>query len=328
MSVNQSSEYAFEARNITMRYGMAEALKDVDFSLKKGEIHALLGANGAGKSTLLKIFDGIIQNYEGSLYLNGKKTTITNANDAQMKGLGMVHQELSVFPNITVAENIFVNRLPKSAVGTVLWKKLYRDSKAVLESIGMDIDPALLLAKLSVADRQMVEIARIVSMKAPIILLDEPTSALSKVEIDRLLEVIIQFRNEGKSVVFITHKLEEILKVSDRVTVLRDGKLVKTIEVTDRSDNAKEDLISSMIGAEKSNIGDMFPPKNTHISDDIVLEVERLTREGVFKDVSFKIRRGEVCVFTGLKGAKRTEVMRALFGVDKNTRGTVRVKGT
>ena len=325
--MENKSEYVLEARGITKYYGMAAAVKDVDFSLKKGEIHALLGANGAGKSTLLKIFDGIIQDYEGSLFLHGRKTFITSTIDAQRQGLGMVHQELTVLPNISIAENIYINRLPRTAFGKVQWKKLYSDSKKVLESLGLDIDPSMLLSNLSVADRQIVEIARIVSMDSPIILLDEPTSALSKVEIDRLLELIIQFKNEGKSVIFITHKLEEILAVSDRVSVLRDGMMIETVEVTDRSDDFKEHLISSMIGMEKGDLGEMFPPKNTNISDEVVLEVENLNREKVFRNVSFKLRRGEVCVFTGLKGAKRTEVMRALFGVDKYNSGTVRING-
>ena len=192
------NEYTLAAQGITKKYGNTEVLKDVSFLLKKGEVHALLGANGAGKSTLLKILDGVIHDHSGDLYLNGEKAHISDPDNARKQGIGMVHQELTVLPNISVQENIFLSRLPKNAAGLVNWKKLYRESKKVLESIGMDIDPAMQLSELTVADRQMVEIARIVSMNSPIILLDEPTSALSEVEISRLLELILKFKEEGK----------------------------------------------------------------------------------------------------------------------------------
>ena len=326
MSKYNLQEHILIAENITKRYGMAEVLKNVDFTLKKGEVHALLGANGAGKSTLLKILDGIVTDYEGTLYINGKKTAIANPDNARKQGIGMVHQELSVLPNISIQENIFMNRLPKTPLGTVNWKKLYSDSKKVLESIGIDVNPNMLLGRLSVADRQMVEIARIISMDAPILLLDEPTSALSEAEIKRLLELVLRFKAEGRSVIFITHKLDEILKVSDRITILRDGEYVDTINVTDRSKAAEQSLIAKMIGSERGDISVMFPEKKKN-EGSIALEVENLTNEGVYHDISFYVRRGEVCVFTGLKGAKRTEVMRAVFGADKFTRGTIRING-
>ncbi len=326
MSNYDLNEYILVAENITKRYGMAEVLKDVDFTLKKGEVHSLLGANGAGKSTLLKVLDGIIHDHAGDLYLNGKKTVIANPDNARKQGIGMVHQELTVLPNISVQENIYLNRLPKTKMGIVDWKKLHDDSKNVLESIGMYIDPTMPLSKLAVADRQMVEIARMVSMQSPIILLDEPTSALSEAEIQRLLDLILKFKEEGRSVVFITHKLDEILKVADRITILRDGRLIETVTVNDRSKKAERYLISRMIGTSEGDMAEMFPPKMGH-QGEVVIEVDGLTSEGVYEDISFNVKKGEVCVFTGLKGAKRTEVMRAVFGADKYISGTITIKG-
>ena len=326
MSKYDLDHYILVAEDIRKRYGLAEVLKGVDFTLKKGEVHALLGANGAGKSTLLKILDGIITDHEGTLYIRGKKTVITDPDDARKQGIGMVHQELSVLPNLTVQENIFLNRLPKTRLGFVKWNKLNEDSKKVLHQIGLNINPATPLSKLSVADRQMVEIARIISLDAPVILLDEPTSALSEAEISKLFELILKFKAEGRSVIFITHKLDEILKVSDRITILRDGALIDTVEVTDRSKAAEKSLIAKMIGKEKGDISEMFPPKTSRAGE-VILEAENLTREGVFRNVSFQVKRGEICVFTGLKGARRTEVMRSVFGADKLTSGAIRFKG-
>lgn len=327
MSKYDLGDYTLVAEGITKRYGNTEVLKDVDFTLKKGEVHALLGANGAGKSTLLKVLDGVIHDHKGDLYVDGNKTVITDPDNARKQGIGMVHQELTVLPNISVQENIFLNRLPKNSVGLVHWKKLYSESKRVLKSIGLTIDPAMQLSQLTVADRQMVEIARIVSMNSPIILLDEPTSALSEAEITRLLELIHKFKDEGRSVVFITHKLDEILKVSDRITILRDGRLIETVNVTDRSKKAEKYLISKMIGTDEGDISAMFPPKKK-TKGEIALEVSGLTKDGVYKDINFYAKHGEVCVFTGLKGAKRTEVMRAVFGADKYTSGTIKINKT
>jgi ABC-type sugar transport system ATPase subunit len=315
-----------EARDITKYYGSAAVLQKVNFSLKEGEVHSLLGANGAGKSTLLKILDGVIGSYEGSLLLKGEPVQLEGPSDARMKGIGMVHQELTVLPNITVAENIFLGRLPRTALGTVDWKCLYEQSKELLNSIGLDIDPGLNLGRLTVADMQMVEIARIVSLNAPIILLDEPTSALSETEIKRLLKLIERFRTEGKSIVFITHKLNEILAVSDRITVLRDGQVVDTVEVMDRSKEAERSLVGKMIGGDRDDISNMFPPKGEG-GGDVVLEVKGLSRDALFSGISFNVAKGEVVVLTGLKGSRRTEVLRCIFGADPFTGGEIVYKG-
>lgn len=317
---------ALEASGITKRFGSVEVLKNMTFCLRRGEVHALLGANGAGKSTLLRILDGAIADYEGQIYLDGEKISISNPEDARINGIGMVHQELTVLPNLTIAENIYLNRLPKSSLGIVNWKKLFDDSLAVLQSIGLDIDPRTLLEDLSVADMQMVEIARIVSMNAPIILLDEPTSALSEVEIRRLMDLILQFKQSGKSIIFITHKLDEILMVSDRVTVMRDGCLVDTIEVKDRTKQAEKNLVRMMIGEEKEDMSELFPHRNRDFGD-IVFEARHLYKDKVFNDINFYVRQREVIVLTGLKGAKRTEVMRCVFGADPLTSGEIFING-
>lgn len=323
-----TGEPALEARGITKQYGnTAPVLRNVTFTLRKGEVHSLLGANGAGKSTLLKILDGVVKNYSGTLFLDNRETVIENPKDARQKGIGMVHQELTVLPNISVAENIFLNRLPRTALGTVNWKKLNDKSRELLVSMGLDIDPALNLGRLSVADMQMVEIARIVSLNSSIILLDEPTSALSESEIQRLLKLIEKFRSEGKSIVFITHKLNEILAVSDRVTVLRDGEVVDTVEITNRSAETEKSLVGKMIGSEKEDISRMFPPKGNIPAGEPVLELSGLCRDRFFNDINLTVKRNEVVVLTGLKGSHRTEVLRCIFGADPYSSGTITYKG-
>ena len=288
-------------------------------------VHALLGANGAGKSTLMKVLAGIVNEYEGQIYLNGKEIKLTSPHAAMAHGIGMVHQELSVLPNITVAENVYLNRFPKTKLGTVDWNKLYDDCTKILESLGLSIDPRMMLGKLTVADRQMVEIAKVLSMNPRIILLDEPTSALSEMEIQRLLELIRTLK-KNHSIVFITHKLDEMLAVSDKITILRDGKLLDTIDVVDKTNPSEKELVSKMIGVSSGDLSEMFPQKSKETGE-VILEVEGLTNKGVYEDISFNVKKGEVVVFTGLKGAKRTEVMRAVFGADPFTHGTIKVRG-
>ena len=261
MAMEIANDIILQAKNISKSFGPVKVLENVNFELKKGEVHALLGANGAGKSTLLNIIDGVLTDFEGEIYVDGKQVKLLNPEDARLNGIGMVHQELSVLPNISIAENIYMNRLPKKKTGFVDWKKLYQDSKNVLQSIGMDLDPKMKLGALTVADRQMVEIARIVSMDPPVILLDEPTSALSEAEIRRMLELIGKFKEENRSIVFITHKLDEILAVCDRITVLKDGKLVDIIEVTDRTKQAERGLVKLMVSNDKGEeaLNNMYP---------------------------------------------------------------------
>ena len=323
---NICEQNVLEAKGIYKSYGMTQVLKNVDFTLRKAEIHALLGANGAGKSTLMNVLDGIVPSDQGSIHINGQPVRMANPQVARQYGIGMVHQELSVLPNVSIAENIFINRLPRNKLGFIRWKKLFENTAKVLISIGLDVDPQMQLGKLTVADQQMVEIARTISMDLPIILLDEPTSALSEAEIKRLMELILRFKSEGRSVIFITHKLNEILAVSDRVTVLRDGELVDVITVKERDKRAEQKLVALMIGENKHSESEMFPSKGKCFGE-IMLEVENLTGNKGFMDVSFFVRKGEVVGITGLKGAKRTEVMRAVFGADKYAGGTIKIKG-
>lgn len=328
LAMEIANDIILQAKNISKSFGPVKVLENVNFELKKGEVHALLGANGAGKSTLLNIIDGVLTDFEGEIYVDGKQVKLLNPEDARLNGIGMVHQELSVLPNISIAENIYMNRLPKKKTGFVDWKKLYQDSKNVLQSIGMDLDPKMKLGALTVADRQMVEIARIVSMDPPVILLDEPTSALSEAEIRRMLELIVKFKEENRSIVFITHKLDEILAVCDRITVLKDGKLVDIIEVTDRTKQAERGLVKLMISNDKGEeaLNNMYPPKSENIGE-VTLEVDSLCGAGGFSDVSINARSGEVVVITGLKGSKRTEFLRAVYGADAYTSGTVKLFG-
>ena len=324
--MGNGEQSVLEAKGICKRYGMTQVLKNVDFTVRKAEVHALLGANGAGKSTLMNVLDGIVLSEQGSIFIDGQPVRMANPQIARQYGIGMVHQELSVLPNISVAENIFINRLPRNKLGFVKWKTLFEDTAKVLASIGLSMDPRMLLGKLTVADQQMVEIARIISMDLPIILLDEPTSALSEAEIKRLLELILQFKSEKRSVVFITHKLDEIMAVSDRVTVLRDGELVDVITVKERDKQAEQKLVALMIGENKRSESEMFPDKGGSFGE-VMLEVNNLSGSTGYKAVSFFVRGGEVVSITGLKGAKRTEVMRAVFGADRYSSGKVRIKG-
>lgn len=326
MSQEEYLESALAVVNIEKKYGSVPVLHNMQFSLKKGEIHTLLGANGAGKSTLLKIIDGVITDYKGDLYIGGKVVRLNGPSDAQKHGIGMVHQELTVLPNISVAENIFLNRLPLTPMKTVDWGKLYSDAKGILTSIGLDIDPKMMLGKLSVADMQLVEIARILSMNVPILLLDEPTSALSDAEIRRLLALMKKLQEQGKSIIFITHKLDEILDVSDRVTIMRDGYYIDTIQVEDRSPAGQRQLVKLMIGNDMEDMSALFPEKGDNFGK-VALEVKNLTKTGVFSNINFYVREKEVVVITGLKGAKRTEVMRSVFGADPYTSGEILYMG-
>jgi len=314
------SDYILELKNISKSFTGVEVLHDVSFQLRPGEVHALLGENGAGKSTLVKIMTGVHQPDHGEILLNGEPVQLSDARDSRQAGIAAIYQELTLFPDLDVAENIFVGRQPIGFGGWVDWRKLYAEAGKLLESLGVKLDLKQKARTLSIAQQQMVEIARAFSIKARILIMDEPTSSLTLSEVADLFRLVQRLRTEGTAIIFISHRLEELFEISDRVTVLRDGSYVGTRLIKDIT---RDDLIRMMVGRTISNL---FPKQEVRTGD-VILKVENLARAGSFQDVSFELRRGEILGMAGLVGAGRTNVARALFGVEAATAGTIQVDG-
>jgi rhamnose transport system ATP-binding protein len=314
------SEHILELRNISKSFSGVEVLHEVSFALRPGEVHALLGENGAGKSTLVKIITGVHQPDQGEILLSGEPVHFSDARDSRQAGIAAIYQELSLFPDLDVAENIFAGRQPVTGGGRVDWRRLYAEAGKLLESLGVTLDLKQKARTLSIAQQQMVEIARAFSINAQILIMDEPTSSLTLHEVDDLFRLVRRLRTDGTAVIFISHRLEELYALADRVTVLRDGSYVgtkPTKEVT------RDDLIRMMVGRTITNL---FPKQDVKPGE-VVLKVENLTRAGSFYDVSFELRRGEILGLAGLVGAGRTNVARAIFGVEPPTAGRIEVEG-
>ena len=309
--------------HINKAFSGVPALLDVQFDLKAGEVHALLGENGAGKSTLMKIISGVYTRDSGDLYIQGKKIihdlTPLSAED---KGIGIIHQELNLCPHLTVAENIFLNREFTNAAGILNKKKQNEAARQYLNQLNLDIDPATPTNKLPVSKQQMVEICKTLSMNANIVIMDEPTSALTEKEIEDLFSVIALLKEKGKGIVYISHRLEELSRIVDRVTILRDGKYVKTLNFAETN---LQEIIALMVGR---NLTEKFPRIEVPRGEK-VLEVKNLTsKHGVgVKDVSFELYKGEILAFAGLMGAGRTETVRAISGADRMSAGEVLLDG-
>lgn len=310
---------ALRMRGITKSFPGIRALSDVDLEVYAGEVHAIVGENGAGKSTLMKILAGVYQPDSGTLELAGERVKISDPIDAKRRGIGMVYQELNLVPDLTVAENIALGHTPQRG-GFVKRKDMLDDALRVLDELEATIDPRGLLGALTVSQQQIVEIAKAYAANPEIIVLDEPTSSLSEHEAQALFRVIEQMRSRGIAVIYISHRLREVLDIANQVTVLRDGLQIETRAVEGMT--AKE-MIQLMVGRD---LTDVFPKREVPIGD-VVLEVEGLGRHGVFSDVSFTVRAGEILGMAGLVGAGRTEVARAIFGLDRADVGTVRVRG-
>ena len=313
------SDTILELRNITKIFPGVRALDNVQFELKKGEIHALMGENGAGKSTFIKVITGVHQAEEGEMLLDGQKVVFKNTRDAQKAGIAAIYQHVTAYPHLTVAENIFMGH-HKKKYGLVQWGQMYRDADKLLQELNADFDSRTVMGNLSVAQQQMVEIAKALSMNARILIMDEPTAALTKRESEELYRITRKLRDEGVSIIFISHRFEDMYALATRVTVFRDAKYIGTYDV-DGITNA--DLITAMVGRE---IKELFPKPQVEIGED-VLRVENLCRTGYFKDVSFHVRKGEILGLTGLVGARRTEVVQTIFGVEALTSGTIYLEG-
>jgi ribose transport system ATP-binding protein len=309
-----------QLEGVTKRFGSTHALNEVNFDLRAGEVHALMGENGAGKSTLMKILAGNVHRDSGRVLLDGKEIEIRSPGDATAHGIAIIHQELNTVPAMTVAENLALGREPRNRYGALDRRAMLDSAREKLARIGAQIDPRRELGELSVGMQQMVEIARAISENARILVLDEPTAALSRAEALQLYEIISEMRAEGVGLVYISHRLEEVWRLADRVTVFRDGTYVGTRE---KDEISPPDVVRMMVGR---NLDDLYQHKR-HTSGKVVLDVQGLTNADGIGPVSFQVRAGEVVCLAGLVGAGRTEVARLIFGADQARGGTVTVNG-
>ena len=317
--VRAIAEYILEMKDIKKHFGGIKALDGVNLQIKKGEVHALLGENGAGKSTLMKILGGSYVKDSGEIYVDGEKADIKTPTDSQKYGIAVIYQEQALVDCLTVADNIMLGRIPNKG-GAIKESELLKAAVDAMELVGSQFDPGMLIRDLSVAQRQFVEIAKAVSMDARIIVMDEPTSVLTLPETEVLFKLIHKLKSQGRSMIYISHRLEELPQIADRCTVLKDGVYVGTRGMEDVTKNM---LISMMTGREIQNI---YPEKPDKFGE-VRLEVEGLTYKKLFQNVSFQVRAGEVVGFSGLVGSGRTEVARAIFGVDSIESGTVKLDG-
>lgn len=306
-------------KNISKEFPGVKALDNVSLNAYKGEAMALLGENGAGKSTLIKIIGGAYKKDSGEIYIHDKLADISSVNDAKKNKIAVIHQELNLIPNMSIAENIYLGREPKTSLGMIDKKKMNDDADFYLKKLGIDIDTKLPVKRLSIASQQMVEIAKALSMDAEIIIMDEPTDALTDKEVDKLFEIIKELKQQEKAIIYISHRLIEIFEICEKVTVLRDGQLIAETSVADIDEDK---LINMMVGR---NIDEQFPyiPKQT---DENILTVENLTNEHI-KDVSFTLDKGEILGISGLVGAGRTELAKTLYGFYKKDSGRVILAG-
>ncbi len=298
------------------------ALSQCRFELRSGEVHALVGENGAGKSTLMKILAGVYTKDAGRIFHKGKEVEIHNPRAAQHLGISIIHQELNLMSHLTVAQNVFIGREPRRSPGFVLDDKAINDkTRTLLDMLHLRIDPRTKVADLTVAKQQMVEIAKALSFNSEVLIMDEPTAALTETEIEDLFRIIRQLREKGVGVVHISHRLEELKQISDRITVMRDGRYIDTVQTKDVT---IDQIISMMVGR---TIFEATPEVPEKPSEQLVLEARHLNRGNVIKDVSFNLKRGEILGFSGLVGAGRTEVARAVFGADPIDSGEIYVQG-
>lgn len=319
---DNNEEYLLEMNHITKQFPGVLALNDVSLKVKKGEVHSLLGENGAGKSTLMKILMNIYPQDKGEVVFKGEKRTRNEATIEKSleSGIAMIHQELASFPDMTIAENIFLNREPKKGI-FVDEKKLNQETIELFRYIGMDVDPKKKIRSCTTSYIQMVEIARAVSLKADLIIMDEPTSAITDKETELLFNIIKKLKDDGKSIIYITHKMDEIFRIADVATVLRDGELIESrVSV---AHTTEDKLISYMVGREMTQ---MYPEYEAQLGE-VLLSVKHLSRQREFKDISFDVRAGEILGIAGMMGAGRSELVSAIFGITKPDSGEVYVKG-
>ncbi len=313
---------------ISKRFPGVQALDNVMLSVQPGEIHGLLGENGAGKSTLMKILSGVYSRDSGNIYLDGKAIEPSNPHHAQMLGITIIYQELNLMPNLTVAENVFIGREPNRG-RFVRWGALHQQTRDLMNNLGVNVSPGITVRNLSVAEQQMVEIARALSVKSRVIIMDEPTSSLTENEVDHLFSIMRGLKEQGMGVIFISHRMDEIFKICDRFTVLRDGQYVGTMDIKDAT---VDQIIRMMVGR---SVSEFFHKEVTNLGD-TVLEVRNLSKEKDpnnpnavgLSNISFTVKAGEIVGLAGLVGSGRTDLARCIFGVDPRSTGEIFINGT
>ncbi len=319
---SELSEYRLEMHDVVKTFPGVKALDHAQLRLKPGSVHALMGENGAGKSTLMKCMFGIYHMDEGEVIYEGEKVQIKGPLDALHRGIAMVHQELQPIPERSIGENIYVGRYPLKHGFLIDHEKMYADAAKVLQDVHLNFDPRAKLGSLSVSQMQLVEIAKAVSADCKVLILDEPTSSLTAAEVEALFTIVNELREKGVSIVYISHKMDEILRISDEVTIMRDGQYVGTWEAKDLTTDF---IITKMVGRELTNLY----PKRENVPGDVVFEVKDFTsiNPKSFRNVSFNVRKGEILGVAGLVGAQRTELMEGLFGLRAHTAGTITYQG-
>lgn len=317
---NSGDEVLLQARDICKRFPGVVALNKVSLFVRAGEVHALMGENGAGKSTMMKILAGSYIPDEGSLTFKGARLKLRSPREALDHGIAMIHQELNLLPDMTVAENIWIGREPTNAFGLVNHARLNQNTRDLLARLNIAVDPECLLGELSIANRQMIEIAKAVSYESQVLIMDEPTSAITEKEVEHLFDIIAGLKKAGKAIIYITHKMNEVFRIADSITILRDGRHILTQPAAQMNPNS---LIAAMVGREMDQV---FPKEHADIGA-VALSLRGLSRKGQFQDISLDVRYGEIVGLAGLMGAGRTEVMESLFGISPPDAGQILIDG-
>ncbi|HTX72140.1 MAG TPA: sugar ABC transporter ATP-binding protein [Rectinemataceae bacterium] len=315
------AELILEVENVSKSFPGVKALDGVSFNLRRGEVHALVGENGAGKSTLMKILSGVYQPDQGVIRYKGKPVHIDGPTAARELGIGIIYQELNLVPHLSVAANMYICREPLTWLGTLDERRMQADAAAILKRLNVDIDPGTTLNRLPISKQQMVEIAKALSQRLEVLIMDEPTSALTETEIDELFSVIHSLRDQGVAIIYISHRLEELRHIVDRISIFRDGTYIST---DDYASITLDEVVSRMVGRKLEN---KFPPKHNKPTREKLLEVRAINRKDVLKNISFDLYRGEILGIAGLMGAGRSELARAIFGADRIDSGEILMEG-
>lgn len=313
-------EKLIDMYDVVKTFPGVRALDGAKIDLYEGEVHVLMGENGAGKSTFMKVLTGIYKKNEGNIKYLGKELNVSSPKEAEAIGISIIYQEFNLLPHLTVAENIFIAKEPTNSFGLINYKKMNEDARKILKNLNLDIEPETKVSELKVGHQQMVEIAKATSVKAKVLIMDEPTAALTEREIKELFKVIKDLRSKGVGIIYISHRMEELQYIADRITVMRDGKHIDTMRY---EDTTIEEIIEKMVGR---SLGGQYPEREK-VESEVILEVKNLNREGVVSNINFDLRKGEILGFAGLMGAGRTEVAKLIFGYDKKDSGEIILDG-
>ncbi len=313
-------EKLIDMYDVVKTFPGVRALDGAKIDLYKGEVHVLMGENGAGKSTFMKVLTGIHKKNEGTIKYLGEDLNINSPKEAEKIGISIIYQEFNLLPHLTVAENIFIAKEPTNSFGLINYKKMNDDARLILKKLNLDIDPQTKVSELKVGNQQMIEIAKATSVDAKVLIMDEPTAALTEKEIKELFKVIKDLRSKGVGIIYISHRMEELKHIADRITVMRDGKYIDTMKYEETS---IDEIIEKMVGR---SLGGQYPER-VKVQDEVILEVKNINKQNVVSNISFKLRKGEILGFAGLMGAGRTEVAKLLFGHDKMDSGEIILEG-